>query len=221
MILSGNVFSSEKLKMQKILYIIPFICLCIFPTAEASEKEAVDFIGKLVNEALGIVNSANKSDDEKREELSKCVNKYLDIDRTAKAVFARLGYNNKVGGKHKVLSEEDKQKVREYLKQYLVRFYAGEGKLSAMMNAKLSGKLVAEKKGNDTDFAVTTQFEKDSSPSIKIVWVTDGKKVFYVEIEGINQIITLRSEMEAAVGSGTLMDYINGQNKGKKESAAG
>ena len=56
-----------------------------------------------------------------------------------------------------------------------------------------------------------SQFEKNSSPAIKIVWITNGQKVFYVEIEGINQIITLRAEMKGKIGSGTLMDYINKQ----------
>ncbi len=55
-----------------------------------------------------------------------------------------------------------------------------------------------------------TNFKKGSS-TVEIVWITNGQKVFYVEIEGINQIITLRSEMGAAVGSDTLMDYINRQ----------
>lgn len=206
--------------MRKFLHIIPFICLCIFPVAggEVSTETAAEFIEKLVNDALEIVNHKDMSDDEKRKRLSECVNKHLDIERITKAVFSRLGYNNKEGGKHKVLSEDDKKKVREYLKEYLIRFYAGEGKLSAMVNAKLSGKVVSEKKGNDKDFSVTTQFEKDSSPSVKIVWVTDGEKVFYVEIEGINQIITLRSEMESAVGSGTLMEYINSKKRKQDDS---
>lgn len=204
-------FSKEELKMQKILHVIPFICLCIFQVSEAelcassevSEGTAINFINKMVNEALDIVNSNGASDSEKRKKLSECINKYLDINRTAQAVFSPLGYKD--------LSIEDKKKVNEYLKKYLIRFYAGEGKLSAMVNAKLSGDPVAEQKGND--FAVTTQFEKNSTPSAKIVWVTDGEKVFYVEVEGINQIITLRSEMQAAVGSGTLMEYINNKTK--------
>ena len=76
-----------------------------------------------------------------------------------------------------------------------------------MMNSKLRGTPVAEPKGSD--FAVITQFMKNSAPSIEIIWVTNRQKIYYVEIEGINQLITLRSEMQAAVGSGALMDYIN------------
>lgn len=195
--------------MQKLIHIISFLCVCIFQAVwggacEASsgvnEQAAAAFIGKMVNESLNIVNNSSSSDEKKRKELSKSINKYLDIDRIAKAVFSPKGYKD--------LSEGDQQKVKEYLKKYLIRFYASEGKLSAMMNSKLSGEPVAEKK-DDGDFAVTTQFEKNSSPALKIVWVTDGKKVFYVEIEGINQIITLRSEMDTAIGSGTLMEYIN------------
>ncbi len=197
--------------MQKLLHVISFICLCIFPVGgsevcantEVGEGTAISFINKMVNEALDIVNNNGASENEKRKKLSECINKYLDIDRITKAVFSQMGYKD--------LSEEDKQKVKNYLKKYLLRFYAGEGKLSAMMNAKLSGEVVAEKK-DDIDFSVTTQFEKNSSPALKIIWVTDGKKVYYVEIEGINQIITLRSEMQTAVGSGTLMEYINKQN---------
>lgn len=195
--------------MQKILYIIPFICLCIFSVdggevwanEEISERDAADFINKVVGRALGIVNNDGASDEEKRKQLSECINEYLDVDRITKAVFSPMGYKD--------LSEEDKQKVKNYLKKYLLRFYAGEGKLSAMIHAKLLKYPVSEQK--EKDFAVTTQFEKNSTPSAKIVWVTDGRKVFYVEIEGINQIITLRSEMKNAVGSHALMEYINSQ----------
>ncbi len=197
--------------MQKILYVISFICLCIFPaiggetceTTKNDKKEATSFIKNLVDEALAIVNQSKASDDVKRQQLSECINKYLDIDRITKSVFVPFGYKD--------LRDDEKQKVRDYLKKYLLTFYAGEGKLSAMVNAKLSGQLITEKK--DNDFAVISQFEKNSSPAIKIVWITNCQKVFYVEIEGINQIITLRAEMKGNIGSGTLMDYINNQTK--------
>ena len=187
--------------MRKFLHIIPFICLCIFPVAgEEDSSGAVNFVNKLVNEALEIVNHSDLSDDDKRQRLSECINKYLDIDRIAKAVFSPLGYNN--------LSPEDKEKVKKFMKKELIRFYAGEGKLSAMVNAELSGKLFAEPEAKD--FAVKTNFKKDSS-SVEIIWITDGLKVFYVKIAGFNQITTLRSEMKGKVGSGDLMEYINKQ----------
>ena len=197
------------------LYVISFICLCIFPvvgedTCETSvngEKEASAFIKKLVDEALAIVNQGNASDDIKRQQLSECINKYLDVERITKAVFSPLGY--------KELSDTEKEKVKDYLKKYLLTFYAGEGKLSAMVNAQLSGRLVAEpegkkEEGKNQDFSVITNFKKDAS-SVEIVWVTNGQKVYYVKIAGFNQITTLRSEMKSKVGSGTLIDYINSQ----------
>ncbi len=203
MILSGQCFCSKKLKMRKFLYIIPFMYLCIFPVVGAElppETAAAEFIEKLVNDALGIVNHKEMSDDQKRKALSECVNKHLDINRITKAVFAPLGYKD--------LSPEDQQKVKKFMEKYLVGFYAGEGKLSAMVNAKLSGKLVAEQK--EKDFSIKTNFKKDTS-SVEIVWITDGQQVYYVEIAGFNQITTLRSEMKSNVGSGTLMEYINKQ----------
>ena len=197
------------------LYVISFICLCIFPvvgedTCETSvngEKEASAFIKKLVDEALAIVNQGNASDDIKRQQLSECINKYLDVERITEAVFSPLGY--------KELSDTEKEKVKDYLKKYLLTFYAGEGKLSAMVNAQLSGRLVAEpegkkEEGKNQDFSVITNFKKDAS-SVEIVWVTNGQKVYYVKIAGFNQITTLRSEMKSKVGSGTLIDYINSQ----------
>lgn len=201
----------KELEMQKLSHVICFFCVCIFSVggakifaeAEIDEKAAADFINRVVNESLEIVNNNGASDENKRKELSECINTHLDIERITKSVFAPLGYKD--------LSEAEKKQVQNYLKKHLISFYAGEGKLSAMVNAKLSSNPVAEKKGND--FAVTTKFEKNSNPSTTIVWVTNGKKVYYVEIEGINQIITLRSEMQAAVGSRTLMDYINDQDK--------
>ena len=185
-----------------------FSCLLLAPTLRSgteahvlknSQIEAVKFIKNLVDRCLEIVNDNSLSHVEKRHQLSEYVNKFLDIERTAPAVFARLGYKN--------LSPAEQEKVKKYLKQYLLHFYAGEGKLSTMMNAYLTKNPVAEVKGDD--FAVTTLFTKNSSPATKIVWVTKNQKIYYIEIEDINQIITLRSEMHAAVGEGTLMDYIN------------
>lgn len=201
--------------MRKFLHIIPFICVCIFPVAgadagaEVSAETASGFIEKLVNEALGIVNHKEMSDNEKRQQLSECVNKHLDIERITKAVFKLLGYED--------LSPEDKEKVKEFMKKYLVEFYAGEGKLSAMVNSKLYSKPAAAPK--DKDFSVKTNFEKGAS-SVEIVWITNGKTVYYVEIAGFNQIITLRSDMKAQVekkaaemkievGPKALMAYIN------------
>jgi ABC-type transporter MlaC component len=197
--------------MRKFLHIILFICLCIFPVAgvEMSAESAAGFVEKLVNEALEIVNHKAMSDDEKRKGLSECVNKHLDIERITKAVFKQLGYED--------LSPEDKEKVKEFMKKYLVEFYAGEGKLSTMVNSKLSSKPVAEP--NDKDFSVKTNFAKDAS-SVEIVWITNGKTIYYVEIAGFNQIITLRSEMKAKVekeatekkiefGPKALMAYIS------------
>lgn len=168
-------------------------------STSSDKQEAIKFIKLVVDKSLAIVNNNDMSDDQKRHKLSEYINRFLDLDRIAYAVFSRLGYKN--------LSRIDQDKVKSYLKKYLLSFYAGAGKLSAMMNAKLRGHPTAEPKGSD--FAVITQFMKNSTPSVEIVWVTSHQKIYYVEVEGINQLITLRSEMQAAVGSGALMDYIN------------
>ena len=209
--------------MQKLLYVISFICLCIFPaiggdtceTTKNDEKEASAFIKRLVDEALAIVNQGNASDDVKRQQLSECINKYLDVERITKAVFSPLGYKELSDTEKEKVKVKVKVKVKDYLKKYLLAFYAGEGKLSAMVNAQLSGRLVAEpegkkEEGKNQDFSVITNFKKDAS-SVEIVWVTSGQKVYYVKIAGFNQITTLRSEMKSKVGSGTLIDYINSQ----------
>ncbi len=201
----------DKNKRQKI-FVTVFMCMfaCLLSasalhsemeanTVKNSKDESVKFIKNLVDTCLEIVNDDSLSHVEKRHKLSEYVNKYLDIDRTARAVFAHLGYKN--------LSPPYQAKVKQYLKQYLLHFYAGEGKLSAMTDAELTRDPVGEARGDD--FAVITQFTKNSSPATKIVWVTKNQKIYYIEIDDINQIITLRSEMHAAVGEGTLMDFIN------------
>ena len=201
----------NKNKRQKI-FVTVFMCMfaCLLSasalhsemeanTVKNSKAESVKFIKNLVDTCLEIVNDDSLSHVEKRHQLSEYVNKYLDIERTAHAVFARLGYKD--------LLPAEQEKVKKYLKQYLLHFYAGEGKLSAMTDAELTRDPVAETRGDD--FAVVTQFTKNSSPATKIVWVTKNQKIYYIEIDDINQIITLRSEMQSGVGSGTLMDYIN------------
>ncbi len=188
--------------MQK--FFIAFFLVCSFwvPVKADSADDASAFVEKVVNEALAIVNNDSMQDDEKRQKLSECVGTYLDIPRITKTVFAFLGY--------KGLEGADISKVEEYLRKYLIRFYAGKSKLEAMVNAKLTGKLKCVK--INKDFAVTTKFTKGGSgKTIEIAWITDGKKVYYVEIEGMNQVITLRSEMSEAVGKKPLMDFVNEQ----------
>lgn len=199
---------NKDLKIYVTVFMCMFACLLSVPTLHSgteahvlknSKIESVKFIKNLVDTCLEIVNDSSLSHVEKRHQLSEYVNKFLDIERTAHAVFAHLGYKN--------LLPAEQAKVKKYLKQYLLHFYAGEGKLSAMTDAELTRDPVAEARGDD--FAVTTLFTKNSSPATKIVWVTKNQKIYYIEIEDINQIITLRSEMQSGVGSGTLMDYIN------------
>jgi ABC-type transporter MlaC component len=197
---------------KKVFLLFLFIYPCIFffsvrgiyarseiSSIKNSKEQSAKFIKELVTECLNIVNNSDMSDDQKREKLSGYINKFLDVDRIAQAVFSRMGY--------KALPPGDQNKVKAYLKKYLLHFYAGSGKLSAMMNAKLLADPVAEPKGED--FAVSTQFTKNSALATKIVWVIKGQKIYYIEVEDINQIITLRSEMQAAIGSQTLMEYIN------------
>jgi ABC-type transporter MlaC component len=62
--------------------------------SDHKEEEAAKFIKDLVNEALEIVNQNDISDEQKRHRLSEYINRFLDIDRAAQAVFAHLGYKD-------------------------------------------------------------------------------------------------------------------------------
>lgn len=173
--------------MQKAFIYFFILCSSLLPIQASGEASA--FVEVVVKEALGIVNKNGMSNDAKRKELSECINKYLDIERITQSVFAPLGYKD-------LKDPADKNKLKAYLKKYLVGFYGGEGKLSMMVGAKLADSPTAEARNGD--FAVSTKFTKDGGTT-KIVWVTDGKLIFYVELADINQIITLRSEMSAKV----------------------
>lgn len=151
------------------------------------------FVKKVVNEALGVVNSNGTSND-KRNKLSESVNKYLDVEWLAEKVFA--DYKN--------LNEQDRKRVCKYLKSYLLKFYAGEGKLNAMMGAELLPITDRDVDGEK----VKAKFKKGTDKPVEIVWVVKNEKVRFVEIEGISQLITLKSEMKAAIGDGSLMHFI-------------
>lgn len=176
-----------------------FVCAAIFFAGSCYSKNLKDpkvFVEKVVQEALGVVNSNNIPNNDKRQKLSESVNKYLDVKWLAQKVFGSLGY--------KELNETDRQKVWNYLKNYLLKFYAGEGKLNAMMGAELlpiTDKDVDEGK-------VKAKFKKGNDKPVEIVWVVENEKVLFVEIEGISQLITLRAEMKAAVGEKKLMNFI-------------
>lgn len=188
---------------MKRIFVTFFVISSFFvPVKADSNEDAIAFVERVVNEALAIVNNDSMQDEEKRQKLSECVGRYLDIPRITKTVFAFLGYKD--------LDKADISKVEEYLRKYLIRFYAGKSKLEAMVNAKLNGNSKCVK--TNKDFAVTTKFTKgDSGKTTEIAWITDGKQIYYVEIEGMNQVITLRSEMSEAVGKKPLMDFVNEQ----------
>lgn len=156
------------------------------------------FVEKIVRESLSVVNSKDIAHEVKRKKLSENVNKYLGVEWLAEKVFA--DYKN--------LNEQDRKRVCKYLKSYLLKFYAGEGKLNAMMGAELlpiSDRDVENEKDGDK---VKTKFKKGTDQPVEIVWVVKNEKVLFVQIEGISQLMTLRSEMKAAIGDGSLMQFI-------------
>ena len=184
--------------MQKFFITFFIVCSFLVPVKADGADDACIFVRRFAEQGLIIVNEKSIGYKAKRKELSEFVGKHLDIERIARVVFTRLGYAR--------LSPEDKIKVQKYIEKYLLDFFAGEGKLSAMFDATLKTEIKVEEDGKD--YKVTTTFIKDGK-STAIVWVTDGKKIFYVIVAKINQIMLLRSEMEELVGNPLQMDKIN------------
>jgi hypothetical protein len=170
----------------------------LVPVKADGADDARVFVTDVVKKALDIINHDSMKDVDKRKALSESITGSFDLNRIAGAVFTTAKY------KYKHLKSEEQQLVQRYLKQYLLEFYASEGKLNAMVNARLDNVTKVEEK--DKDFAVTTKFIKDGKPT-EIIWITDGKSIFYVIIAGVNQIITLKSEMSAAIGDMLLVEY--------------
>ena len=184
--------------MQKIFISLFIVCSFLVPVKADGADDARVFVTDVVKKALDIINHDSMKDVDKRKALSESITGSFDLNRIAGAVFTTAKY------KYKHLKSEEQQLVQRYLKQYLLEFYASEGKLNAMVNARLDNVTKVEEK--DKDFAVTTKFIKDGKPT-EIIWITDGKSIFYVIIAGVNQIITLKSEMSAAIGDMLLVEY--------------
>lgn len=157
------------------------------------------FVENVVNEALGVVNSGD-NDDVKRSKLSTSINQYVDIKWLSEKIFGGVGYKD--------LKDSDKTRVQKYLKNYLLKFYAGEGKLSAMVGSKLSPINDRDIELGEKQTKVKTKFSKNAGTKpFEITWVINGENILYVEVEGISQLITLRSEMKSAVKNG-LIEFI-------------
>lgn len=184
--------------MQKIFISLFIVCSFLVPVKADGADDARVFVTDVVKKALDIINHDSMKDVDKRKALSESITGSFDLNRIAGAVFTTAKY------KYKHLKSEEQQLVQRYLKQYLLEFYASEGKLNAMVNARLDNVTKVEEK--DKDFSVTTKFIKDGKPT-EIIWITDGKSIFYVIIAGVNQIITLKSEMSAAIGDMPLVEY--------------
>ncbi|MCX7343586.1 MAG: ABC transporter substrate-binding protein [Proteobacteria bacterium] len=184
--------------MQKIFISLFIVCSFWVPVKADGADDARVFVTDVVTKALNIINHDSMKDVDKRKALSESITDSFDLNRIAGAVFTTAKY------KYKHLDSEDQKLVQRYLKQYLLDFYASEGKLNAMVNARLDN--VTKVEAKDKDFAVTTKFIKDGK-STEIVWITDGKSIFYVIIAGVNQVITLKSEMAAAIGDEPLVEY--------------
>lgn len=185
--------NSGALVLKKCVFFV-FAAMFFVGNCSAKSLEPKVFVEKIVRESLAVVNSKDLSPEVKRNKLSESVNKYLDVEWLAEKVFA--DYKN--------LNEQDSKRVCKYLKSYLLKFYAGEGKLNAMMGAEL---LPITERDLDGD-KVKAKFKKDADKPVEIVWVVKNEKVLFVEIEGISQLITLKSEMKAAIGDGSLMQFI-------------
>lgn len=157
------------------------------------------FVENVVHEAMSVVNG-DDSDDVKRSKLSTSINKYVNIKWLSEKVFGGVGYND--------LTDSEKARVQKYLKNYLLKFYAGEGKLSAMVGAKILPINDRDIELDEKQNKVKTKFSKNAGAKpFEITWVINGENILYVEVEGISQLITLRSEMKAAVKNG-LMEFI-------------
>lgn len=157
------------------------------------------FVENVVNEALSVVNSGD-NDDVKRSKLSTSINQYVDIKWLSEKIFGGVGYKD--------LKDSDKTRVQKYLKNYLLKFYAGEGKLSAMVGSKLSPINDRDIELGEKQTKVKTKFSKNAGTKpFEITWVINGENILYVEVEGISQLITLRSEMKSAVKNG-LIEFI-------------
>lgn len=183
--------------MQKLFISLFIMCSFLVPAKASAADNARIFIKEFVEKGLTIVNKKSTKYDEKRKDLSEFVGKHLDIEKIASLVFNPLGYRQ--------LSPEDKIQVQNYIEKYLLDFFAGESKLSAMLDATLKDEIKVEVDGSY--YKVTTTFIKDGK-STAIVWVTDGKKIIYVIIADINQIMVLRSEMKTLVGEPLQMDRV-------------
>lgn len=165
----------------------------------SSINNSRSFVENVVNEALSVVNSGD-NDDIKRSKLSTSINKYVDIKWLSEKIFGVVGYKD--------LKDSDKTRVQKYLKNYLLKFYAGEGKLSAMVGSKLSPINDRDIELGEKQTKVKTKFSKNAGTKpFEITWVIHGENILYVEVEGISQLITLRSEMKSAVKNG-LIEFI-------------
>lgn len=196
----ATVFIKEIFMIKRYIFLTLSAIAFMTSSLKAEELDSKAYVKSIVQEALSIVNK-DADDNAKRKELSESVNNHLDIKWISDKIF---------GDEYRNLSDSDKNLVEGYLKNYLLKFYAGEGKLSAMVGAKLSdigGRDVEAMGGGKVK--VSTKFSKEGSlQKTVIAWIVKDKKVLYVEVEGINQIITLRSEMKSAKGNQRLIDFV-------------
>ncbi len=196
--------------MQKFFITFFIVCSFLVNVSTASQESAVQFIQGFVQKELDIVNDSSTAVESKPKALSKKAIEHLDLDYITKFVFTTPKY------KYKSLSVEDQNIVKEYLTGYLLALFASPKKLEAMVGADLK----KDEKGNikefkvekkDKYFSITTRFTRNGKDSLVIAWITDGEKIIGVEMEGIRQDITVRSEILADVGDQPLMRYIKEQ----------
>ena len=194
--------------MRKTLIAFFIMCASFVSLKADSFEDARQFILKVTTEALDIVNHSSMSPEEKRQQLSESISKYLDLEHIARSIFTTQKY------KYKSLAKDDQLTAQKYIQKELLKFYASPGKLTAMIDSSLKkdqeGKIKKFKvEKRDSNFAVTTQFTKNGKDAIAIVWKTDGKKIIDVELEYISQTRTIKSEKIADIGDTPLMQYID------------
>lgn len=188
--------------MKKLISLIFINCL-MFQAAFADQKGAGEFISKVADKVINIVQEQSLDNKEKEGKLTAIFEDVVDVQWISKFVLGR--YINSI-------SKDDLETYEKYYNTFLVKSYIPNFKKYTGQKFKLLGVTEAKK----DQYRIATEIIGQHNSPIDIDYMVREEngtyKIFDIIAENVSLIATQRSEFSSVLGHQGI-DYLISQLK--------
>lgn len=189
--------------IRRIFSSFTLFMLVLVPAAHAGETEARDFVQKLGDNVLGIVDDGAMSASQKEDRLTATFSSAVDVDWVGKFVLGKYWRR---------ATDEQKTRYQELYRTFLLRGYASRFKEYRQTSASgfvITGSREIRENEYQIDSEIIRTGEAPVLVSYRVRFETGNYKLFDVIIEGVSQLATQRSEFGALIARKGMDQFID------------